>query len=191
MRRFDNYYQKIKFLFQTKKDSLAKSQQRSYNNRYFFNLSLSKQRQIRDLYKPIERSNSPNLNHKKTRFVFFFFAYAYRMYLLNIYLYSLCIYRTLTYCIWKLMSGDDEQDAKRLETIALPPPKKRRDYNLRMFNILYLIKLLFFSASINTGQHGFGDDEELVPVNAFGIDVSLESEPKHKYKSHTLLSLSI
>jgi hypothetical protein len=34
------------------------------------------------------------------------------------------------------MSGDDEQDTKRLERVALPPPRKRRDYHLRMFSIL-------------------------------------------------------
>ena len=43
------------------------------------------------------------------------------------------LYRTLTYCLWSLISGDDEEDIRPPERIALPPPAKRRDYHLRMF----------------------------------------------------------
>jgi len=31
------------------------------------------------------------------------------------------------------MAGDDQEDIKRSERIALPPPIKHRDYHLRMF----------------------------------------------------------
>jgi hypothetical protein len=27
---------------------------------------------------------------------------------------------------------------------------------------------------------GFADSEDLVPVNAFGVDINLDSEPKHR-----------
>ena len=39
-------------------------------------------------------------------------------------------HRTLTYCIWKLMTGDEQQVTKS-ERVALPPPTKRRDHHLR------------------------------------------------------------
>ncbi len=48
--------------------------------------------------------------------------------------------RTLTYCIWNLMAGDEHQDIKQ-DRIALPPPTKRRDYHLRMLLIINLIKI--------------------------------------------------
>ena len=38
--------------------------------------------------------------------------------------------RTLTYCIWNLMVGDDQPELKA-DRVALPPPTKRRDYHLR------------------------------------------------------------
>jgi len=49
------------------------------------------------------------------------------------------------------MSGDDEQDTKRLDRVALPPPKKRRDPNLRMlFPILSSIFYrVLFSFSVD------------------------------------------
>ncbi len=34
------------------------------------------------------------------------------------------------------MAGDDEQETRPTERIALPPPIKRRDYHLRMFENL-------------------------------------------------------
>ncbi|CAF4818809.1 unnamed protein product, partial [Rotaria sp. Silwood2] len=39
---------------------------------------------------------------------------------------------TLTYCVWNLMTGEDQQDRKT-EKFALPPPTKRRDLHLRKF----------------------------------------------------------
>ena len=39
-------------------------------------------------------------------------------------------HRTLTYCVWNLMSGEDQHDVK-LDRVALPPPTKRRDHHLR------------------------------------------------------------
>jgi len=39
-------------------------------------------------------------------------------------------YRTLTYCFWNLMAGEDQQDIKT-DRVALPPPTKRRDHHLR------------------------------------------------------------
>jgi len=56
----------------------------------------------------------------------------------------LCLSRTLTYCIWNLIAGDDEQETRATERIALPPPIKRRDYHLRMFeefDCQYLIEI--------------------------------------------------
>ena len=33
------------------------------------------------------------------------------------------------------MVGEDEEDVRRPERIALPPPNKRRDFHLRMFDV--------------------------------------------------------
>ena len=39
--------------------------------------------------------------------------------------------RTLTYCVWNLMVGEDQPEVKQ-ERVALPPPVKRRDLHMRM-----------------------------------------------------------
>lgn len=41
-------------------------------------------------------------------------------------------HRTLTYCIWHLMIGEDQHEVKH-ERVALPPPTKRRDHHMRKF----------------------------------------------------------
>lgn len=44
-------------------------------------------------------------------------------------------YRTLTYCVWNLMTGEDQSEM-RTEKVALPPPAKRRDHHLRKFTLI-------------------------------------------------------
>lgn len=48
-----------------------------------------------------------------------------------------CLHRTLMYCVWKLMIGDEEQESEMKERVALPPPVKRRDIHMRMFYFLF------------------------------------------------------
>ncbi len=38
----------------------------------------------------------------------------------------------------------------------------------------------FLIASITIAQDGFDNNEDLPSVNAFGVDLNLDSEPKHK-----------
>jgi len=38
----------------------------------------------------------------------------------------------------------------------------------------------FLIASITIAQDGFDSNEDLPSVNAFGVDLNLDSEPKHK-----------
>ncbi|CAF1462174.1 unnamed protein product, partial [Rotaria sordida] len=73
-------------------------------------------------------------------------------------------FRTLTYCIWNLMAEDDQQDIQRSERTSSPLLPHRRDYRL---------------PSISIPQHGFNAGEDLIAVNAFGVDLNLDSESKH------------
>jgi hypothetical protein len=45
----------------------------------------------------------------------------------------LCLFRTLIYCVWNLMAGDEDEERRGSEGIVLPSPIQRRDYRLRMF----------------------------------------------------------
>jgi len=73
-------------------------------------------------------------------------------------------FRTITYCIWNLMAGEDQNETKS-ERVALPPPTKRRDHHL---------------PSVSIAQLGFTSAEDSPPVAAFGLGLNAEHEPHHK-----------
>ncbi|CAF3021990.1 unnamed protein product, partial [Rotaria sp. Silwood2] len=77
----------------------------------------------------------------------------------------ICVFRTLTYCICNLMVEDDQQDIQRPERTSLPSLPHHHDYRL---------------PSISIPQHGSADGEDLIAVNAFGVDLNLDLEIKHR-----------
>ncbi|CAF1076181.1 unnamed protein product [Rotaria sordida] len=74
----------------------------------------------------------------------------------------ICGFRTLTYCIWNLMTEDDQQNIQRPERTFPPSLPHRHDYP---------------SVSI---LHSFNTDEDVIGVSAFGISVNLDSDSKHR-----------
>jgi hypothetical protein len=88
--------------------------------------------------------------------------------------------RTLTYCIWNLMAGEDQQDVKQ-ERVPLPPPTKRRDHHLRECHLPRRKRMsIVVVASMSVGQVGFGSGEDIAPVNAFGIGFNADAAPPYK-----------
>ncbi|CAF0782285.1 unnamed protein product, partial [Didymodactylos carnosus] len=69
--------------------------------------------------------------------------------------------RTLTYCMWNLMAGEQEE---KVPKIALPPPTKRRDQ----------------MPTVTVAQFGFTDFEEAPPMSAFGLDINADPPQKPK-----------
>ncbi|CAM4882414.1 unnamed protein product [Rotaria socialis] len=76
-----------------------------------------------------------------------------------------CIFKTITYCLWTLMAEDEPKEASIPERTSVPLQAKRHDYRL---------------PSISMSPKGFADSEDLVPVSAFGVDINLDSEPKYR-----------
>ncbi|CAF4550259.1 unnamed protein product, partial [Rotaria magnacalcarata] len=76
-----------------------------------------------------------------------------------------CIFKTITYCLWTLMAEDEPKEASILERTSVPSQAKRHDYRL---------------PSISMTPKPFADGEDLVSVNAFGVDIDLDSAAKHR-----------
>ncbi len=79
------------------------------------------------------------------------------------------------------MAGDEDEERRGSEGIVLPSPIQRRDYRLRMFWVLFERSIgNFLLASIKLVQNGLDNSEDLTLINAFGIDLNFDSEPKHR-----------
>ncbi|CAF1123978.1 unnamed protein product [Adineta steineri] len=74
-------------------------------------------------------------------------------------------FRTLTYCIYTLMAGDELQERKPMERTNLTPPTKRRDYRLSSVNILH---------------NGFNTSEDSTSANTHGIDHNYDTKSNHR-----------
>lgn len=77
------------------------------------------------------------------------------------------------------MVGEDQSETKH-ERVALPPPVKRRDHHMRKLVRISLLSNAAVLASANITQMGFTIAEESSPLNAFGVGLSSDAEPKHK-----------
>ncbi|CAF3859786.1 unnamed protein product [Rotaria sordida] len=73
-------------------------------------------------------------------------------------------FRTLTYCIWNLMTEDDQQNIQRQEQTSPPSLPHRHDYRLPSISI----------------PHGSENGEDVLGISAFRVGVNLDSEEKHR-----------